>query len=107
MNNYYSNNNWIKGKIVNSLKGTVRINRNNIIINIKREELSNYLKDGWVKGTKNYSYKYCSNFAAKNNVKNSIEWKKISKNNNMPYNPNRVFENEWINWDSFLQKHRK
>ena len=53
---------------------------------------------------KEYTYEECSNIAVSNNIKSSKEWYRIAKDKYLPYNPNRKFESEWIDWQTFLKK---
>ena len=94
----------VKKKISNTLTGSLWVNKNGVAKYIKNDELNYYTNDGWKHGRKNYSYQECHEFAVNSNIKSAKEWKKISKINNIPCNPNRIFEKEWTSWEEFLGK---
>jgi len=96
--------NQINSKISETLKGSIWVHKEAEAKYIKKNELDNYLKNSWKLGRKNCSYSFCHEFAVKNKITSASSWKSIAKINDLPYNPNIIFKNEWQSWEIFLGK---
>jgi hypothetical protein len=96
--------NLINSKISETLKGSIWIFKENETKYIKQNEIDIFLQNGWKLGRKNYSYDFCHEFAIKNKITSAKSWKNIAKLNNLPYNPNIIFKNNWQSWEIFLGK---
>ena len=98
---------YINKKRSNTLVGSLWINKDGNIKYIKKHEYNNYILNGWCEGIiHNITYNMCSDMAKKLNIKSIKEWRKSAKLYKLPYNPDRKFKKEWIDWFSFLQKNR-
>jgi hypothetical protein len=95
----------ISNKISETLKGSKWVNKDGMSKYIKPEEYDEYISNGWVNGIKkSISYDECKKIAIENNIDSAKKWFEFSKKINAPYHPERKYKEEWISWNSFLNK---
>ena len=95
----------IKSKISKTLSGSRWISKDGVSKYIKKHECDEYLKNGWTYGiSQNITYNECKQIAIDNDIKSVKEWSLLSKRENLPFNPDRKFKDEWVDWMDFLGK---